>query len=495
LSQSNINYKSGNGPGSVVNYITDDGTFTLTAPNSNRANHGDKGTLSFWFNGTKIATADLGANFNPTNESTNQVISDYDTQGSGDPISNGVVNFTGPYAGKGYLEIMSVYPFDGFKFYQVVQARAVITDSSMLRQGWNYFNMTHEGLASYGGDQTSNNFDIFYDSDTGSDPSVSIPLITENVPSFNWLSGVKNYGAGSSWDVDITGYDCFDNVYVNEPLVISGWPGISSTPIAFNHPTVTGVSNPPDINESMGIIDYQLVQPSNAGSSNATLTVTPRDPYGTYTSETSVGNGIQVWSWGSTSTDLIEYFNDEDYRLSDSSYVSVPGSITGQWDSTQSLDTYDGGNGLQVYQGELYFPTQDFSTSLPSGNPDYSGLASETDKVYVRAFRDSAYSHASGTLRMTGVTRSQLYNRDIRVWIKAPGQTGWLDLTRDFNFPTFSGADDDGCWVNRDIQTNSDFQFSLGQNYTEQSGYMIIVKIQYPDSSAPRITHLEVTDW
>lgn len=497
LSQSNINYKTGDGAGSVVNYIINDGTLTLTTPNGNRANHGDKGTLSFWFNGNRIATADLGTNFNSANEATNQIIANYDTQGSGDPMTNGVVNFTGPYAGKGYLEIVSVQPFNGFKFYQLVQARAVVTDSSMLRQGWNYFYMTHDGLTGYGGDQTSNTFDVFYDNDSGSNPSVSVPLITENVPSFNWLSGVKNYGAGSTWDVDVTGYDCFDNVYHSSgaPIELYGWPGMSTVAVQYNDPVVTGVSDPPDINESMGLIDWQLVQSGNAGSSSATLTARARDPYGTYTPVSSATAGIQVWSWGSMSTDLIEYFNDEDYRLLDGTYTSVPGSITGQWDSTQNIDTYDGGNGLQVYQGELYFPTQDFSTSLPAGNPDYSPLASETDKIYIRAFRDTVASHASGTLRMTGISKGQLYNRDIRVWIKAPGQTGWLDLTRDYNFPTFSGSDDDGCWVNRDIQSNSDFQFTLGQNYTEQSGYMIIVKVQYPDSSAPRITHLEITDW
>lgn len=496
VSQSNINYKAGEGAGSIVDYITNTGNFSLETPNTNRANYGDRGTISIWFNGNQIATADLGANFNPTNETTSQVIADYDTQGSGDPITDGVVNFTGPYAGKGYLEIVSVEPLGGFKFYQLVKARAVITDSSMLRQGWNYFYMTHDGLTGFGGNQTSNNFDIFYDNDAGADPTVSIPLITENVPVYRWLSGVKNYGAGSTWDVDITGYDCFDNVYSEEPLILSGWPGMTSpVPIAFDEPFVSGVSSPPDINESMGIVDYQLVQGVDAGSEDAVLTVTPQDPYGTYTPASSVGNGIQVWSWGSSSTDLIEYFNDEDYRLLDGAYDTIPGTITGQWDSTQSLVTYDGANGLQVFQGELYFPTQDFSTSLPTGNPDYTSLASGSDKIYIRAFRDSAYSHAHGTLRMTGITKADLYNRDVRVWIKAPTQTGWLDLSRDYNFPTFSGADDDGCWVDRDSQTNSDFKFTLGQNYTELSGYMIVVKVLYPDSSSPRISHMEITNW
>lgn len=497
LSQSNINYKSGDGAGAIIDYIVKDGTFTLTTENSNRLNYGDKGTLSVWFNGNEIVTIDLGANFNVANEETSQDILEYDVQGTGDSVTNGFANFTGPYAGKGYLEIVSVQAFNGFKFYQLVVAKAVITDSSMLRQGWNYFYMTHDGLTSYGGDQTSNQFDVFYDSDSGADPSASVPLITEKVATFGWLSGIKSYGTGATWDVDITGYDCFDNVYHSSeaPLVLSNWPGLVTTEIRYDDSSVSGVSDPPDINESMGIIDWELSQSSNSGSENAIMTVEPRDPYGTYTSANSPSLGILIWSWGSSSTDLIEYFNDEDYRLLDLSYDTVPPSITGQWDSTQSLVTYDGTIGLQVYQGELYFPSIDFSVKLPTGNIDYSVLESDSDKIYIRAFKDSSASHAHGTLRITGVNKTQLYDRDVKVWIKAPSITGWLDLTRDYNFPTFTGSDDDGCWVNRDSQNNSDFEFSIGQNYTELSGYMIIVKVEYPDSSSLMISHIEITDW
>ena len=498
LSDSNVNYKTGNGAGSVVSYIANDGTLSLTSPNtSTSCNFGEFGTLCVYINSTKVVTVDLAANFNETNRDGNQVITDYDTAGTGDSITNGVAGFTGAAAGKGNLTIVSVGKYNNFKFFQKWVATINITDASVLQQGYNEIYLTHEGLTSYGGNQTSTKFDIFYDTDAGANPSVNTPTVTEDTPSFSYLSGIKYYGNGSTFDVDVEVSDAFDNVYHSSgaPLVLSGWPGLSSTNIAFNNAVVSGVSNPPDIGETMTVSDWTLTQAASQMSVNARLTATPRDPYGSYTAGQSAASNVMVFSYPQASTALVEHFRDEAYRLPDAAYDSIPGSITGQWDSTESLDTYNTGNGLQVYMDELYFPTVDFSSNVPTGNPDYSGLSSETNKVYLRAFRDTVASHANGTLRLTGITKTQLYNRDIRVWIKAPSQTGWLDLTRDYNFSSFTGVDDDGCWVDRDIQSNSDFKFTLGTFYTEDSGDMIIVKIQYPGNSAPRISYMSIIDW
>ena len=96
---------------------------------------------------------------------------------------------------------------------------------------------------------------------------------------------------------------------------------------------------------------------------------------------------------------------------------------------------------------------------------------------------------------MTGITKAQLYARSVEVYIKAPTQTGWLDLCKDYNFATFTGVDGDGCWVNRDVQSNSDFNFTLGGKFTELSGRMIIVKVVYPDKNSPRVSYMTITNW
>ena len=88
-----------------------------------------------------------------------------------------------------------------------------------------------------------------------------------------------------------------------------------------------------------------------------------------------------------------------------------------------------------------------------------------------------------------------MINNKIKVWIKVPSQTGWLSLNKDYNYATFTGIDEDGCWMYRDSQTNSDFVFGLDKFRTEFGGYMVIVKILYPIDNGAEITHLEITDW
>lgn len=499
ISQSNSNYKSGDGPGSSVDYILSPDTTTLTfrTPSGNRADYGDKGIVTLYHNGSEVVSIDLASNFNEDNRSSSQDLTDYNTQGDGDPISDGVAEFTGSFAGMGNMAVTTVEQYNNFLYYQRWQVEVTVSDIDMLRQGYNSFYIEHSGLEDLGGTQQSNILEMFYDTDTGGDPAISGVLISEDDPSLKWLSGVSFYDEGSTWDLDFSVQNAFNNVYHDSeaPAVLSDWPGLSTTPVSIDEPVVGGVSDPPDLLETMSVNNYDIVQPSNQMSEDARITITPRDPYGSYNSEQTDSNNYLIYSYSSASTPLKEYFRDENYRLLNGDYDSIPGSITGEWDSTQSLETYDDGNGLQLYMDELVFPTIDFTTYMPSGNPDYSVLAGGVNKVYLRAFQDTSITRASGILRMTGISKQQLHNREIRVWIKVPTQTGWLDLTRDYNYATFTGADDDGCWINRDIQTNSDFNFTLDQFRTGDGGYMIIVKVQYPDSSAPVISHMEITNW
>lgn len=485
-SQSNINYK--NPAGSLINYIIKDGTFTVTSPTN--ADQGDKGVVKLYLNQAVIAIIDLAANFIQADEDGQQNLNNYDNQGTGSIIVNGTISL--PY---GYFELVKVGKYNNFKYFQSWQAQFVLTDASALQQGWNEIYMTHEGLSS--GLQTSNTLDLFYDNDTGSDPSVSMPTVTENMPVIKWLSGVQYYDAGSTWDVNVVGYDLFDNVYhySNAPVVFEGWPGLISSPIEYLDGSVVGVSSPPDIDEIMSVTDWSLIQTANQMSTDARLSVYPRDPYDNYVSQISASESIMVYSYPSSATPLKEYFRDESYRLPAGDYDTIPTTIVGQWDSTANLDTYDNGAGLQVFMDKLIFPQYDFSATLPSSNPNYAPLGLEQNKFYYRAFKDTKLSRAQGTLRISGVTVTNMFNEDVRVWIKVPSQTGWLSLNKDYNYADFSGVDEDGCWMHRDAQTNSDFTFGLDRFRTEFGGYMVVVKVEIPSNNGIEITHMEIIDW
>jgi hypothetical protein len=500
LSQGNTNYKVSDPAGNVVNYDTNLASVpvvSFSTPSGDYCNYGDKGTASVWINGTKVVTIDLVVNFNETNRNLSQnIATDYHTTGTGNPLTSGVANFIGGAAGKGNLTINSVAIYQNFPFFQKWTATINVTDHSLFRQGYNSIYMTHDSLSSYGGDQTSNTVDLFYDIAITT-PAVNTPTVTEDVPVYRDLSGVKYYDANSTWKIGFVGSHCFDDVYhpSGAPLVVSGWPGMTSTPIMYSDTHVTGVSAPPAIGDVMTVSNLGITVGINQVSSNATITVTPRGPYGSYTAQTSASQNILIWTYTTSSTDTTEYFRDEQYRLLNGNYTTIPATITNQWDSSQSLVTYDDTKGLQLYLNQLIQPALNFSTYYPTGNPNYSSLSSTTNRIYLRAFRGMNVSHANGTLRLTGVTKTQLSAGSIKIEIKAPSQTGWLDLSKDYNFATFTGIDGDGCWVNKDIQSNSDFQFSLGSFYTQNSGWMVIVRVTYPLNTAPILTGMSITDW
>jgi len=488
LSQNNINYKVGDPAGLNISYITKDGTFTISSPLN--SDQGDKGLIKVYFNGIVAATIDLAINFIEVNRDGNQVLTGYDIKGLGDTTVNGTVTL--PY---GFFEVIKVGKYNGFKYYQTWQAQFSIANPTALRQGWNEIYMTHEGLAS--GTQTSNRVDIFFDSDAGADPSTNVPTVVQNVPVYRWLSGVKFYDTGSTWKVDFIAFDAFNNVYhtSNAPAVVQGWPGLTATPIEYFNTVVAGVSSPPVIGETMTVNDWTLTQTANQMSLDARLDVFAQDPYAIYGSKTSLAENIMIFSYPTASTPLKEYFRDENYRLLSGAYDTVPTTITGQWNSQNNIHTYDGGAGLQVFMDKLVFPKIDHSTSLPSGNPNYAPLGLEQHKYYYRAFKDTKLSRAQGTLRITGVTKQQMLNGDIKVWIKIPSQTGWLSLNKDYNYATFTGIDEDGCWMQRDVQTNADFVFGLDRFRTEFGNYMIIVKVEIPINNGIELQHLEITDW
>ncbi len=488
LSDNNNNYKSGEGVSSTVAYIINDGVFELSTASLN-CNYGDQGVLAVYLNGTKLAAIDFAANFIESYRESNQLMSTYNNTGNGTPVTAGVAAFTG---GKGSLTLLSCGIFNNFKYYQKWSAKISITDGTLLRQGYNFITLVHE-LDS--GDQTTS-IDIFYDTDVGSNPSSSIPTVSVVTPALKYLSGVSSYSTGSTFNVSATISDAFDNVYHSSeaPVLISGWPGLSSTSIRYDNATVSGVSYPPAVGDTMQITNYTITQAANQASSNATTSIVVRDPYGSYGPAVSASNNIMIYSYSNSSTALAEYFRDEVYRLPVEAYDTIPSTYTGKWDSTANISSYDDGTGLQVFQGQLIFPVANYSTNLPSGNPNYSSLSSTSNRTYIRAFYD-ADSHSSGTLRLTGITKAQMFAGSVKVYIKAPTQTGWLSLNKDYNFATFTGADEDGCWTGRDVQSNSDFSFTLGSFYTQNAGNLIIVKIIYTTSSSPAVSFMSVIDW
>jgi hypothetical protein len=458
LSQGNINYGP-NSPGDTIDYIFYDATFSVDSPDqTDTFGQADDGILEYYLNGSLSDSIDLSANFQEA-----------DREGA---------QSSTPWTGANNdLSVTSVESFNSFPLWQKGEATVSVVPGD-FQQGYNSIYLKRTGLST---DQTSNTLNLFYDNDSGADPSVSTPTISEASLTGKYLSGVNYYYRGSTFNLGVVGSNLFNNVYhASGPLYFTSSSSVlNAGAILETDSSVSGVSVPPAIGETMTVTNKILTATSiNARSMDAQVTVLPRDPYDSYSSAQSISQGIMIDCYNQTSNDLNEYFDDEIYRLNAGNYDSIPGLITGQWSSSTVLS-----NGqAQLYDGNLVYPQLDFSSNLPSGNPNYS-TGFSGDQVYYRAFYDNGSPHSSGTLEFGNLTSSDISpvgTGNVNVEIKLPTQTGWLDLGSPFSSGTFTGSDGDGCRV---TVSGDDWNWTCGTFSTANSGWMIVVKVTIRNSS------------
>jgi len=471
LSAGSASYKGGDPAGTNVNYIVNDATFNLASPNqATTFNTADEGDLDWYLNGGLNDTFDLAAAFNEGERA-------------------GAQSYPPALGAAGNIRVDSVAYYNTFPLWQKGNATALIVAGDCL-QGYNYFAMEHSGIAPV---QTTASYEVFYDNDAGANPSVTVPTLVENAKQVKYLSGVQSYTTNSTFDLSVVGSDCFDNVYhTTSPLTYASLTGVSNGNITPTDGAVSGLSNPPAIGETMTVTNKVLtITAGSARSTNARVTLTPRDPYGSYTARQSASANNLVDTYGTTSTALYDYLDDENRRLPAGAYDLVPGAITGQWVSATAL--VDGQ--AQVYNGRLYYPTIDFTVGYnPSQQvgADYSGFVS--NQVYYRAFYEAGTPHSNGSLEFANLVGSDIDpigSGDVNVEIKLPTQTGWLDLGTAYVAGTFTGADGDGC---RTSQSGDDWGWTCGIFSTASSGYMIIVRVTIRNNTKS-ITQVRELGW
>jgi len=149
-------------------------------------------------------------------------------------------------------------------------------------------------------------------------------------------------------------------------------------------------------------------------------------------------NNILLDSVSDNSTNTLEYFNGEDYRLKDVSYTTTTDITSGNdWNS---VDNLTGVTGLQVYGGNLVYPSIDFSSIVngPTGNPDYVGISGS--QTYVRKYYLGLgvsnlvvviTGSGTGTFKATNDLTSNYIHVESKSGVDpGPTLTSWLDCYR-----------------------------------------------------------------
>jgi len=450
-------------PGDTTNIIFD-GVFRASPSPFGKA---DQGSLRAIIDTVEVDAFDMAAAFQEAERSGSQSYPPADS-----PL--------------GHVHILAVAVYNSFPPFQQGEAeirQGAAYGNSNFAGGEHSAQMTHDPDAAATGVYV-----LLQDPETGR-PQANTPSFVEGAPVLTHLSGIRFYGLGSTFVVGFTAIRVFEYTYIDNPITLA-MIALNTVTMALTDPAISGVSSPPVWNETLTAAGKVLTLDAAGDTDDLRVTVTPLDPRGTGTPAMSPSQDMLVDTHAAASTDTDEHFTDEAYRLPVGAYDVVPSPVTGQWNSTAVLTN---GN-AQVYRHDLVYPTQDFTTKLPTQQPgtDYSGFSG--DQEYYRAIRDTVNPHNNGELRITGIVIGDL-GTNVKVEIKLPGQTGWLDLGALFNVALFTGADGDGC------QTGSSqdgdtlvLNWTSGTFSTAGSGNLYVVRITML-TSAKSIGRVQEAGW
>ena len=396
----------------------------------------DKGEISFYVNDSLKDTINLGNKF---------IVSEQRNKQSWTPFSNP----------QGIIQIESIYPYKNFEKHQKCDVKFVV-DKSFLIPGENTIRFEHKIENET---RRTQNHLFFWDSDTVK-PSIKNLQIKEKLLQSNkFISGLRYYDLNDTLNVNIEILNLFNNTYIDDKF------SIKMNGLGVNDFKVSDEKDY-DYNQTYIYNDDIKLNKNNVSSDTCQSILTIDG-----VQRTKTQNNILVNTYLPASNDNYEYFLDEDYRLNFSEYDKIPSTIKKSWNSENKI----GDNDLLVYNGFLCYPDKDFSFNyMPKQQHNYSNLSG--DRYYIRAFHDSTV-HNEGIFEFKG---DNIDNNTLKMFLKLPGQTGWMSLKDPFDLNSFKGLDNDGCLLN---QTDYKFKWTSSNFNTAKSNNMIILKIMMEDNN------------
>lgn len=460
-------YQDGKSAGDTLYDVINTSTLTLSSPNpSDIFGPGDEGFLIAKHNEAGaglniVARLDIEANFDETVLGPAvQDLTTWDNAGAGDVVADGVVLFSNS---KGSLQVTWCGWHNNFNAWQRMNAALNINN---LDEGFNSFRLTHNLVA---GDKNSKISKVWYDDDTYTLSFSALPTVVENtINSSKYISGVRYYSLTDTFDISYTAENVFRKCYHISQVSNYRFEGKNSSVIK-NPTSVPVYTDSFSISETISADRYDYYD------IDTRLQVTLNHPWKASVSAQSASENRLYCGYGNVSTDKLEYCLDENYRLPNGAYDTVP-TLTGQWNSQATLS----GAQALVFNRHIEYPNVDLTSSLPSGNPNYTGFAG--DCYYLRGFYDSD-PHNNVDLEISGDFingLSSLGSGDVNLEIKLPSQTGWLDAGKSYNVAVFTGSDGDGCLSSI---TGDVLNITFGTFSTSLSGGVIVIRVTFRNSN------------
>lgn len=426
--------------------------------------------------------------FSIDNTSTTFDVVVYDADGSSILTQNSIV-LTGntTITSSNITMTVSGWSTDSDKYKAIISV--IINISSILPQGGRFsVSLIHHNN---GTDYSFSQNDIFRDSESlTAGISGNLVVYTGSTVVTKQISGVYFYTNGTQWYVNLTGinnlnsrsYPTTKQVYISDTNLFCGIDisiingvGLTSWTNAHDNAGATYTK----IDWTTDQLNYTNWNGTGLNNTYATASVYDWN------------DSTPVASVNSTNYNyLIDTFYDADSnrhveRFRQENTSGYPRLTSGNttWDSSANLNTYDGGNGLQVIGDRLVYPQNNFTNYQPfiSSQPNYTGLSG--DKYYYRKFTGNGNDFYNGKLLFSdyNITESDLDSGIVDIQISTDFST-WYTIRKDFSLYS------DGCRAYPDdfnLTLNNQIFFDM---YNISPGYsqFIYLKITFTSSASSR---------
>ena len=379
--------------------------------------------------------------------------------------------------------------------------------STHQRQGWNYARVIHTVNSV---DKTTNFIEWVNDTDTTAITATNTAVANIVGSDQFVLSGIK-YFKTASFDYNTTINNAHRAIHTATPIVFNSQYGSITTATDQDSvnllSTFPGVASGQDYTKSITVTSSGTFNVSSSGfpasgllNAASTLSLDVVHP-NTAKNQTGLAatsvSGLLMWYPTAAPTALFEDFNSETWRQQSGNYatqgdVYASGGYVTPWNSATFVNSTDSGHntGLVQYQGQLRAPRNtllngNFAsvTNGPSSNANYSTITTGV-REYIRAFK----KEDAGVVRdirltldgdATIISNSASFDSNkIKVFVKVPGSTGWMDMHGAFVLG--SDGDNDGAHVGTftsDISGSVHNYASFGIDTVSQNDY-ILIKIQ-----------------
>ena len=416
----------------------------------------------------------------------------------------------------------------------------LMTNSKNFTQGYNYIIIRHDKPTT---SIILNRYEFVLDDNSTSTTFASPSIGTITLTGSKNLSGIRYYTGGyikySGLVQNIyrnTYYQGSDAVVFNDTSTpsINGVYGVYNTntnspiftaPNSYYPASLGNETSPYTISGwTLSIVSSGIRRINDSISTNLTA---KRTVQGTITGGAASSANYFIDNVSNTSTDILENFDDENYRLinpttqyTGSQYDLSSSILSNIWTSSTSLvgniGSPDGkNNGLQIINSHLIYPRFNYntigslSTNLNFGSGvtvDYStststlltGVGGAGSRTYTRYFKNNGLSTANFVIVINGgggtfvPVSTALTGNNIWVEIKSPGSglgssqpsgavTGWMDAYGDYvagSYNDGSGAragNTSGYGITTGRAFGANWGITIG-NYSTyySSGYMLL---------------------